>query len=383
MNQQHRRTLRRFILTALTLVAGVAAAQTAELRGSTTLDGPYVMHEQRNSLLVLSSKSSEAGLNRHAYVARIGDRIDIPSVGQVPSFSVALRPAAKNEPEISTSSARASLFVVADTHGEYEILVELLQKHGIIDESMHWTFRAGHLTFLGDVFDRGPNQIEILWLIYKLEAEAKKARGRVHFLLGNHEHMILSGDVRYLNPKYIQTAQALGVHSYSVLFAANTVLGQWLRTKPTVLKLNDLLCLHGGISREVIERKLSLQQINSTVRAALNSSTGMQEGDERTSLVLGKLGPLWYRGYFAEQKEFTPASSTDIDDIRKYYGVDRILVGHTIVPTITSLYDGKVIAVQVYPHRDKESDQAIMEALLIERGHFFRAKIDGSKELLH
>ena len=63
---------------------------------------------------------------------------------------------------------------------------------------------------LGDVFDRGPNHLEILWLLYQLEAEAARAGGGVHLVLGNHEAMVLNGDLRYLNAKYADTARVLG-----------------------------------------------------------------------------------------------------------------------------------------------------------------------------
>jgi len=56
--------------------------------------------------------------------------------------------------------------------------------------------------------------------------------------------------------------------------------------------------------------------------------------------------------------------------------VRRILVGHTIVPTITPLFDGKVIAVQVYPKR--EGGEVHFESLLVKSGKLFRATPDGS-----
>jgi hypothetical protein len=64
------------------------------------------------------------------------------------------------------------------------------------------------------------------------------------------------------------------------------------------------------------------------------------------------------------------------------FKVKQIFVGHTMVPTVTSLYDGRVIAVQVYPHRDKDTQAPIMEALAIQRGKLFRARVDGSREPL-
>src|SRR6185295_9283077 len=186
----------------------------------------------------------------------------------------------------------------------------------------------------------------------------------------NHEMMALTGDARYLNPKYVESAQALGVPTYSALFPPDSVLGQWLRSRPAVLKLNDLLCLHGGISRALVDQKLSLADINGTVRHALSGAVTPDEFD-RAQFLTTTLGPLWYRGYFAEQKDFSGATMTDVDLTLAQFGVSRILVGHTIVPTITPLFDGKVIAVQVYPKRD--ADSVRFESLLIRGGKLFRA----------
>lgn len=355
-------------------VLSVRADQSPEV--ARVVDGPYVVQEHDGTLRALST---DAANGKPARTVKVGSQIEVPAVGNVPSFRVRLRAAALDEPSAHTTAPDAPLFIVADTHGEYEILVELLQKHRVVDAALRWSFGKGHLTLLGDVFDRGPNQTEILWLIYKLEAEARQARGGVHLVLGNHEYMLMTGDVRYLNSKYERTARTLGVGSYSNLFAANTVLGQWLRTKPAVIELNDLLCLHGGISPEVIERKLSLQRINSVIRSALRNEI---QDEPAAEFLLERMGPLWYRGYFAQAAEWPTASSTEVDDILEYFDVRRILVGHTIVPTITPLYDGKVIAVQVYPHRDEENGKAVMEALRVERGRFYRARIDGSTELL-
>ena len=62
------------------------------------------------------------------------------------------------------------------------------------------------------------------------------------------------------------------------------------------------------------------------------------------------------------------------------FGATRILVGHTIVPTITPLFDGKVIAVQVYPKR--EADGVHFESLLIRGEQLFRATPDGATQPL-
>ena len=76
------------------------------------------------------------------------------------------------------------------------------------------------------------------------------------------------------------------------------------------------------------------------------------------------LGPLWYRGYFPGQADFTAATAQDVDLTLEAFGARRILVGHTIVPTVTPLYGGKVIAVQVQPRQD-DAGKASFESLLI------------------
>ncbi len=57
-------------------------------------------------------------------------------------------------------------------------------------------------------------------------------------------------------------------------------------------------------------------------------------------------------------------------------------MGHTIVSTVTALYDGRVIAVQVYPHRDDATAKPEMQGLLVKEGAFYRARIDGTLEPL-
>jgi hypothetical protein len=356
------------LLVTLRTVAALAQA-----------DGPYVFRGTDGRSEAWSVEETSAGPQKR--VRTLGPRptITVPAVGSVPAFEVALRDSAGSARHTVTVGAASPFFVVADTHGELEILVDMLQRHEIIDGKLGWNFDRGQLVFLGDVFDRGAHQTEILWLIYKLEAEAAKAGGGVHLVLGNHETMVLRGDLRYLNPRYPRAAEVLGVGSYAELFTPQSVLGEWLRTKPAVLKINEFLCLHGGISRAVVDRKLTLADINETVRAVLNGSAADQE---RADFVMKNLGPLWYRGYFPDAKDFPIATMDDIDLIRERFGVRSILVGHTPVPTITPLYGGKVIAVQVYPRRDEETGRAIFESLLIRDGAFFRARPDGSTERL-
>jgi hypothetical protein len=366
-------------MAAVSLAFGIGLARAESLQ-----DGPYVIRAVDGSWRArwIEAVSEESRVRDQT--VETGDLVTVAAVGSLPAFAVKLRGPAPPASDDIRVDARTPIFVMADTHGEYEIAVQLLQRHGVIDERLRWSFGKGHLAVLGDVFDRGPNQTELLWLIYKLEAEAARAGGGVHLAIGNHESMVLTGDDRYLNPKYRRVATLLGADRYALLWDQQTLLGQWLRSKAAVFRLGQYLCLHGGISRELLDRGLTLSAVNQSVRAALLEPGA--SADMQTEFVMGPAGPLWYRGYFREAARkggFKAAEQSDIELIRERFGVQAILVGHTTVPTITALYDGRVIAVQVYPHRDEQTQAPVMEGLMIRKdGLMFRAGVDGGSEML-
>lgn len=345
-------------------------------------DGPYVIRSADGKLTARWIESDADSPRVRERDVKVGDVVTVAAVGTLPAFEVKLRGPAKPAADEIEVTARAPLFVMADTHGEYEIAATLLQRHGVIDERLRWSFGKGQLAVLGDVFDRGPNQTELLWLLYKLEAEAARAGGGVHLAVGNHESMVLTGDNRYLNPKYPHVASLLGADNYTSLWNEQSLLGQWLRSKAAMFRIGKYLCLHGGVSPELLDRGLTLATVNRTVRAALSERS---TPSEQTQFVMGENGPLWYRGYFeavARNAGIPLAQSADIDRIHERFGVAAILVGHTRVPAVTALYDGRVIAVQVYPHRDQRTHAPVMEALLVEKGQMFRVRADGSREML-
>jgi hypothetical protein len=348
--------------------------------GAADLDAPYVMRNSAGKLEAWTVESTTDGARKHVQpLAK--PKITIASVGAIPAFTVKIRPPAENVPDEINTKKPEPLFVVADTHGEYEIFAAMLIKQHVVDARLHWAFGHGHLVVLGDAFDRGEHHLEILWLIYALEDEAQRTGGGVEFLLGNHEAMTLGGDHRYLNPKYRKVASALGVPSYSKLFDGASVLGQWLRTRAAVLKINGLLCLHGGISPELVAHSFTLQEINVTVRSVMSDGSYVNDvARQRASFLFGETGPLWYRGYFPSESGPAVATDADVDLALRRFGVERILIGHTQVPTITPLYGGKVIAVHVYP-RHEAAGATVFEALFVNQT-LLRARPDGTTEPL-
>lgn len=376
------RTVGLGLLLAGLAVVAPASAQEPEMPAPITAagDGPYLLPDGRPGWRARSVSVELTPVDRH--VPPLG-QITVAAVGDIPAFVVPLRPAGgAREADIQPLAPDTRLLVLADTHGEYDVVVEFLRRQGVIDADLNWTFGNGQMVVTGDMFDRGPHQLEILWLFYKLEAEAQAAGGRLHVLLGNHEAMVMRDDLRYLHARYPEVARILGVERYSQLFTPETLLGDWLRTKLAVLKLGDMLFTHGGISPQVVDAGLSLSDINTGLIRALQTPVARRrELDEVTGLIAGSFGPTWFRGYFADsatvERPYMPIS--EVQRSLEFYGVSRILVGHTIMPRVTPLYDGKVIAVQVYPRRDARTGQPILEGALRDQGRWFRVNAQGER----
>ena len=80
-----------------------------------------------------------------------------------------------------------SIVAISDIEGNFNGLVSFLINNKIIDDDFNWKFGVGHLVLVGDFVDRGNQVTQVLWLIYKLEYQAKEQGGQVHFILANHE----------------------------------------------------------------------------------------------------------------------------------------------------------------------------------------------------
>jgi hypothetical protein len=238
------------------------------------------------------------------------------------------------------------------------------------------------------MFDRGKDVIPCLWLLYSLEKKAELSGGKVHFLLGNHDVMNLQLDIRYVKQKYLQLAKILSGESddkkaYQKLMSTNNELVKWIASKNSVEKIGRSLFLHGGISPEVVDALLSIDEINQTVREHIHEHLIRKPGlNEKANLIMGRKGPLWYRGLVLDYKQYyKKVNMTQLDKILNYYDVDRIVIGHTIVSDqITTDFNNKIIRVDTKHSTKKFSGKT--EGLLIDGKNYWRVSDTGEKKLL-
>ena len=252
---------------------------------------------------------------------------------------------------------------LSDLHGQYDLMKTLLINNGIIDELGNWEFGKGHFVITGDIFDRGDKVTEILWLIYRLEQQAEAAGGKVHLLLGNHEVMVLNGDLRYLHPKYLKTEKLLSTN-FQDLFSVDTVLGQWLRSKSVLVKINNALYAHGGFHPTLAKEEYSLEQINRVFKENLIKSELPEKRTGFGKFLHRRDGPIWYRGYFKDDGA-TPA---EIDLLLSHFEVSYLIVGHTSQDEIETRHYGKVIAIDSSIKKGKYGEILHINGKKLERG---------------
>jgi hypothetical protein len=262
-----------------------------------------------------------------------------------------------------------NIAALSDIHGQYDLAVEILKNNGIINSNLDWNFGKGHLVIVGDVFDRGPKINEMLWLLYKLEIQAKEKGGRLHFLLGNHEYMVLHKDLRYVHDRYKIATKLLGLE-YDELYSNQTIIGRWLRSKSTIIKINNSIFVHGGVSEEFIaENGIDLSKTNQIMRSSIERSKQEMKSTDFYKTYYGKKSLIWYRGYFYDN-----LVDTDISKILTQVNSEHIVVGHCSNKEVVQLYDHKIFGVDSSIKKGTYG-----ELLFIKNNQFYKGTLDGKQ----
>jgi diadenosine tetraphosphatase ApaH/serine/threonine PP2A family protein phosphatase len=338
-----------------------------------SIDGPYVFTRdgKREQLRLHRTATGTIEAKRSALTAATVEvEVDAPGT---PRFRVPLR---REHPRRATSFPRPSrLLVASDFEGQFEAFTSLMQANGVLDAQLHWRFGKGHVVLVGDLVDRGPNVLPLLWLVYRMEAEAQAAGGALHYVLGNHEQMLLTGQTRYLHPKYLETLRLAG-QPHQALWDEHSELGRWLRSKPVLLRVGDHLFAHGGISPEVLALRPTLEQVDRSAATAFAQDPRTLTDARAKALLWDRRGLLWYRGLAMDMPEIPMAPAAHVQQVLRHFGVRHVVIGHTLVEHVGHGYGGAVLRVDV--------DQAAgtREALLLEKGKAHRVDARGKRSAL-
>ncbi len=365
----------------------------------------------------------------------------------------------------------ARTVAIGDIHGAYDELVEILIASGLIDEKLTWSGGDSTLVQTGDFTDRGPGVREVMDLLMRLQREAAAAGGRVEVLMGNHEALNLVGELRDVSAEALghfadesttakrdeeyksmvraarnrakllslprpafgtserelwSKANPEGTIAYLQQLLPEGKYGSWLRGLPAIVRVDNALFLHAGltpevgarpiedINRQVHEEVANLDACRALLRgegyltltsttadliqsgfATLNGLQVKQQNKGLSEIEVSQLetlsqcsnyeewylfapeGPLWFRGYRDSVPE--PGGEAGWSDeegpaltdaVLAAQGTKHIVVGHNVQTDreIGVRFDGRIFLIDTGMLTSTYRGQA--SALEIQDGAF-------------
>lgn len=260
------------------------------------------------------------------------------------------------------------IVVIADIHGDYNNFERILKGTRLVDEELNWTGRETHFVQLGDILDRGPDAKRAFDLLMKLETQAEAAGGKVHFIIGNHEEgnivgtaLMTSGYVtveqftsflpedyresleKKVKKKHAQSGDtnpslAEKLHMFwDEARKENTTAqaqylknfykhyGKWILTKNTVIKINDIVFTHGGVSEEF--SRWDFKKTNNLLRDELKKLYGRIPLRSKLRMAYQPNAPHWFRDLIrSDEEDFAEDVTRILDNLKAAY----MVIGHTV-----------------------------------------------------
>src|SRR5262245_27387837 len=108
-------------IRAVLLSMALAAAPLSLTYAAPLHDGPYVARAAEGGWIARWIDGDDSAPQVRELPVKVGDTIGVPAVGELPAFRVKLRAPGGEDPSEVTLRPATTLFVMADTHGEFEI----------------------------------------------------------------------------------------------------------------------------------------------------------------------------------------------------------------------------------------------------------------------
>jgi hypothetical protein len=148
--------------------------------------------------------------------------------------------------------------VIGDVHGQGGKLKALLRQLGYIEGAGHWQAPQGRqAVFVGDLIDRGPNQLEVLRLV-----KAMVDAGQAQVVLGNHEFNAIgyavkaAGAEAHLRPRSEKNRKqhARFLEEVKEDSKEHQKWVDWFRTLPMALDMNGIRVVHAWWDEQAVAR---------------------------------------------------------------------------------------------------------------------------------
>jgi hypothetical protein len=246
-----------------------------------------------------------------------------------------------------------TIYVIGDIHGDFNVLLRSLRKAGIIKginkKNRHkWMVKDAHVVQLGDILDKGGRGISseaqameeyhIYDYLNQLHKVAQKEGGAVHYLIGNHEIMNMTGDFNYVHKTHME---GTGLELRRQLFKPGGYMAKLLACHAFgILKINNWFFCHAGILPQHVNNK-TITEINTLIRQILKGERAIQSlQPDDWNMIFGPEGFLWNRQYkYGDNK-----SCTLLQDTLKNLGEPGggMIIGHTPQKELNNMCNKKL-----------------------------------------
>lgn len=237
---------------------------------------------------------------------------------------------------------------MGDIHGDQAKAIALLKLSGVVEERdrrLVWTGGDTYVVQLGDVLDRGSQEIASLQLLRNLDQQARLEGGAVLMINGNHESLNVAGDFRYATEGGMLESAIMGglrgVDAHMVanqraarlrLFSPGGHLAKELAKNPTVLIVNDTMFAHGGVLMGHVQ--YGLERINAEVAAWMRGDR-LDDGSRAPPpfLAMGDRRSVMWNRMFSQEIFSTfydkYHATTQLRQVLERTGCKRLVIGHT------------------------------------------------------
>ncbi|XP_024023348.1 shewanella-like protein phosphatase 1 [Morus notabilis] len=283
-------------------------------------------------------------------------------------------------PPTFVSAPGHRIVAVGDLHGDLDQARCALEIAGVLssDGQDSWTGGETVLVQLGDILDRGDDEIAILSLLRSLDMQAKAQGGAVFQVNGNHETMNVEGDFRYVDHgaydecsdflEYLNSyrddwedgfvnwvdvserwkrerkmshnhwgpwnlvKRQKGVIARSILFRPGGKLACELARHSVVLKVNDWVFCHGGLLPHHVA--YGIDRMNREVSLWMRGLSETEDGPPMPFLATrGYDSVVWNRLYSRDTSDLEDYQLERINSILEetLQAIDAkaMVVGHT------------------------------------------------------
>jgi hypothetical protein len=265
------------------------------------------------------------------------------------------------------------LVAIGDLHADLDAARRAFRLAGATDDRDAWIGGALVVVQMGDLIGRGSDDRDVLDFVLDLQAGAKAAGGAVHVLLGNHEVFAARPDHRWVHPDAFAAFRTMaglnlrhpriailpaGERARAAALMPGGPYAKQLAAFPAVLRVGDTVFAHGGVLP--LWARYGIDRINREVRDWLTGRTdepastlGLDDGS-------GDDGVMWSR-HFAAAPE--PQVCAVLEESLAILGARRMVVAHTVQPSITARCQEQVWAIDVGISRYYGGELQVLEIL--------------------